>query len=103
LTVFTDGRYNFCHTIADICKAGVGISKNLSDLQKARWDVLAALAKDGKLARKDIREIAYLITETEREETRNWTEVIRIAIKATVVVVIAVVVAVIRKVGKKEG
>jgi hypothetical protein len=82
------------------CEATASVSRNLSEVQRERWRTLGRLANDQRFTADNIMELAGLITETEREEGRRWTDVLKIALGG-IAILAGVVIAILLGMGRK--
>ena len=85
------------NTVPELRKAVIGlcdtvakVAKNLSDVQRERWGVIGEAARNDKFTSEQVMELSRLVTETERAEGKNWSEVIKTVVKVAGVMALVV-------------
>jgi len=63
--------------VGKVCEAAASVSKHLSEVQRERWRTVGKIAEDQRFTPDHIMELVHLITETERAEGRQWTDILK--------------------------
>jgi len=76
--------------VADICRAIGSASEKLSDTQRERWIVLGKMIDDGRFSPEIIAELAKLVIETERDESKAFVDTVKKCLVVASVVALVV-------------